>query len=283
MDTLICINCDKKGHGIRNCQNPITSYGIIAVKKFNNDKDNAQFEINESLRNIVDSNKIYVPPMKKLNNVKILMIQRKDTIGFTDFIRGRYKTNDDDLLKVYFTEMTREEQDRILNVPFDEMWENLWVNHKCRTFKNERDNARKKFLDTNTRELVSLYPAKYTFQEFGFPKGRKNGKETDIQCAQREFSEETQYTSDDYTILDLDAVIEEFTGTDGIRYKHVYFIVLMNDSCKPPIVDKNNKVQSGEVGNIGWLLLDECLNIIRPYDIEKKNIVKNLASILYGI
>lgn len=48
----------------------------------------------------------------------------------------------------------------------------------------------------------------------------------------------------------------------------------MKPEVKAPKIDFYNKLQLGEVSNIGWFTLDECLLLIRPYDVEKKNIIK---------
>ena len=57
-----CNNCGKLGHTFKNCKYPITSYGVI-LYRFVNDKP------------------------------KILMIQRKDSLCYTDFLRGKYNIN----------------------------------------------------------------------------------------------------------------------------------------------------------------------------------------------
>ena len=58
-----CNNCGKNGHVFHQCKYPITSIGIIAVRK---NRDN-QYEY--------------------------LMIRRKDTLGYVDFMRGKYCVN----------------------------------------------------------------------------------------------------------------------------------------------------------------------------------------------
>ena len=63
----------------------------------------------------------------------------------------------------------------------------------------------------------------YIEQEWGFPKGRKKQNETDIECALREFTEETQYKPDTITIDDYSFPYHEiFFGTN----KHKYFLLL---------------------------------------------------------
>ena len=56
---IICNNCGKQGHQFHQCKLPITSYGII----------------------------LFRPSLK---GTQYLMIRRKHTLGFVDFIRGKY-------------------------------------------------------------------------------------------------------------------------------------------------------------------------------------------------
>ena len=61
MTQMYCNNCGKRGHSFYKCKLPITSYGVIAFR-----------------HNPVTGNKEY------------LMICRKHTLGFIDFMRGKY-------------------------------------------------------------------------------------------------------------------------------------------------------------------------------------------------
>ena len=38
--------------------------------------------------------------------------------------------------------------------------------------------------------------------------------------------------------------------------------------------------QKTEVSKIEWKTVDECLSSIRPYNLEKKNIIKNVNQVL---
>ena len=53
-----CNNCGKNGHAFHQCKYPITSIGVILFKY-------------------------------QKNNIKYLMIRRKDTLGYVDFMRGK--------------------------------------------------------------------------------------------------------------------------------------------------------------------------------------------------
>jgi hypothetical protein len=83
---VYCVNCGEKGHVLKECNGPITSFGIIAFKTCKEESDCIN-DTNNKLKEI----------LKKINTdkeeypkIKFLMIQRKDTMGYIDFIRGKY-------------------------------------------------------------------------------------------------------------------------------------------------------------------------------------------------
>lgn len=59
-----------------------------------------------------------------------LMIRRKDTLGYVDFVRGKYQVRENDINRQYilnmFKQMTRKEKERIRTLPFDVLWTELW-------------------------------------------------------------------------------------------------------------------------------------------------------------
>jgi 8-oxo-dGTP pyrophosphatase MutT (NUDIX family) len=280
---VYCVNCGEKGHVLKECVGPITSFGIIAFKTGKGESDCLQ-DTNTTLKDI----------LKQLNTntkdvifpkIKFLMIQRKDTMGYIDFVRGKYdirpgfEKERDQKIKVCLDEMTQKEKDNLLLKDFDTIWNDLWVNHDSKCFKNEYELAKKKYINLNIPELIKKSSTTYVFQEFGFPKGRRNMKETNIACAEREFFEETGYDKDCYDFIKNYPIIkEEFMGTNNVEYRHIYYLVKIKDRVLPPKIDIHNKIQTGEVRNIGWFTLNECLQLIRPYDIAKKNMIKSVSN-----
>lgn len=274
---IYCVNCGEKGHVVKNCLGPITSFGIIAFKIVNNQKDELN-DKNSKLEEIFTQQKNITNIYPK---IKFLMIQRKDTMGYTDFVRGKYPEDAEELSKVlpiFLNEMTIKEKNCLLTKSFDEIWGDLWVNHESKCFKNEYDLAFKKYKKLNVKELVEKsYKSNYEYAEFGFPKGRRNMKETNIACAEREFFEETGYDKNSYDFIkNYPTIHEEFCGTNGIKYRHIYYLVKMKEGVPPPKIDYKNKIQTGEVQNIGWLTSEECISIIRPYDTAKKRVIKKV-------
>ena len=57
---------------------------------------------------------------------KILMINRKDSLCYIDFIRGKYKGNDLKYIDKLFSRMSNNEIENIKNKTFEELWKTLW-------------------------------------------------------------------------------------------------------------------------------------------------------------
>ena len=278
---VYCVNCGERGHVLKECDGPITSFGIIAFKSCKDESD-CTYDTNSELKTILQQ--VNVKDTNKYPKIKFLMIQRKDTMGYIDFVRGKYdirpgyEKEKDEKIRICLDEMTRQEKENLLSKDFDTIWKELWVNHDSKCFKNEYDLAKKKYQSLDIPKLVKQSQTTYVFQEFGFPKGRRNMKETNIACAEREFFEETGYDKNCYDFIKNYPIIkEEFVGTNNVEYRHIYYLVKIKDKVPPPRIDIYNKVQTGEVQNIGWFTLDECLNLIRPYDIAKKNMIKRVS------
>jgi len=283
---VYCVNCGEKGHVVRDCDGPITSFGILAFKHVENNIQE-RWDINQKLKQILDGYKKEIERDCSQQNsdvypkVKFLMIQRKDTMGYIDFIRGKYPDNNfaakQRLIQVCLHEMIPEEKHNLLTKTFDELWSGLWVNKNSKTFKNEYAQSRAKFEKLDIQELVSDKESSYTHTEFGFAKGRRNMRESNIACAEREFFEETGYTKEHYEFIKYYPTIqEEFIGTNGIRYRHIYYLVKMKNNAPPPKVDTGNILQTGEVQNLGWFTFEEASAIIRPYDTAKRRVIEKV-------
>jgi 8-oxo-dGTP pyrophosphatase MutT (NUDIX family) len=272
-DYIICSNCGGRGHKIKECYQPITSYGIIT---FTDNHSNNNDYSDESIKSLLPIDLSYKPPALR-SIYKYLMIQRKNTMSFIDIIRGKYPSEyckQQETLKIYINEITELEKELFLTKTFSELWDNLWLNKNSKIYKNEFKEASYKYACLNITEIIEKYNVFcYKAPEFSFPKGRKNVNESLIKCAEREFVEETGYSNKDYTLLNH-SFQEDFVGTNNIAYRHVYFLAKMNPVFKKPTVDINNIVQYGEVSNLGWFDIKECLHIIRPYDIKKKELIK---------
>ena len=68
---------------------------------------------------------------------------------------------------------------------------------------------------------------------------------------------------------------EQFIGSNNVQYKNIYYIAqLLIKQNHTFFIDKNNIDQFYEISKIGCYTYEECIKLIRPYNIEKKQILK---------
>jgi len=252
----LCNNCGKGGHLFHQCKLPITSYGLIIFRS-------------------------------STKGLQFLMIRRKDTFGYIDFIRGKYSLSNIQQIQNSINEMSVSEKRKILEEPFETLWKNMWGETTCSQYRNEEISSFKKFklitngiiVDDNKitlADLVNNSNTTWVETEWEFPKGRKNYQECDIDCAIREFEEETGYNRKNITIVENILPFEEmFIGSNHKSYKHKYFLGAMNN-----YEDILHSYQETEVSKVEWKTLSQCLQDIRPYNLEKKRIIENIYKVL---
>ena len=268
--TQQCTNCGLGGHVFRNCLSPVTSYGIIAVRYMNDNVSNTLFSKSTILNNGSDS-------------IQFLLIQRKDSLAFVEFIRGKYNPYDDEYIRRLIQGMTVKEHENILTKTFDELWESVWGESSIvKSHKNDYDTSNKKYyiIKDIITNIITNNPTKWTEPEWGFPKGRRNPHETDINCASREFQEETGLRRQDFTIIQNTYPISEtFFGSNQVHYCHKYYIAICNKTTEVEM-NTNNPHMVREIGGIQWCSLDDAISKIRPDNVEKREILLKAGKIM---
>jgi len=301
-----CMNCGKSGHNNKECNEPITSIGMILFKL---DTKNISDILNKNINtkffmekfNKFESKKIILNETKNIldiidNNILeilkehiyFLIIQRKQTLGYIEFIRGRYDEKNLDTIFHLVNQMTKEELKNIYDNrnDFDCLWNEICNRtYKDLYFDQEYNNSREKFVSLNNMnilEIICSYEPKYKNPEWGFPKGRRNYRENNINCAKREVMEETNLTEMNYNILSgLYPVTEIMIGTNEKKYKHIYYIGICEYDTHA-ILNTENDIQKFEIGNIGWFNYNECNELLREYHIEKKKLLSIIFSFIVG-
>lgn len=249
--TMYCNNCGAKGHLFRTCKDPILSCGII----------------------LLDSPVLPVSP----ETLRVLMIRRKDSMSFAELMRGKYEDSDLEYVSKLLKNMTLKEQALFVSESFETLWKMLWGDDK-----NSPDflASKEKFEKLNRLELMKNNLSEYIEPEWGFPKGRRMRGETDMDCAIREFTEETNIPRTSYIVLKNMRLEETFTGLNNIRYKHVYFIGLLVNSQQVQLTQKFTAMQRREISGIGWKTLEEVRQLIRPHHVERLTMVTQLMDIV---
>lgn len=251
-----CNNCGKIGHMFHHCKQPITSIGIIA------------FRYNKGV-------------------VEYLMIRRKDSLGFVDFMRGKYPLHNKNYLMNIINEMTNEEKARLTTMTFDELWSYLWGDNIGIQYRGEEKVSRDKFrtlkdgIKTNNNyytleTLIADSNTRWQTPEWGYPKGRRNYHEKDLSCALREFEEETGYLRKNLNVIQNIIPIEEiFTGSNYKSYKHRYYIAYLDN-----LNSSETEFQKSEVSKVEWKPHTEVCEMIRPYNIEKIDVINRVNKVL---
>lgn len=244
-----CKNCFKYGHTFYNCKKPIRSYGIILYRISTTEQ-----------------------------NKKYLMICRKHTFGFTCLIRGKYSSTNLTQVQTHVDSMTLLEKQMILEKPFAELWEYLWCGILNSRKNHDLNHAEFKF-HAARETIVAAIAASHTHwvePEWEFPKGRMQQGETDMECALREFEEETHISKHNISIIYNMCPFEEiYRGSNDKMYQITYFLAQLKHE-EPNLAS----FQQEEVSRMDWKDVGECVSAIRPENQEKKDLVVSLEDIL---
>ena len=248
-----CNNCANAGHNYQSCKYPITSIGLIAFRYFNSE-------------------------------MQYLMIQRKDSLGFVEFMRGKYPIHNIEYIQNIFNEMTVSEKERIRTKSFDDLWNELWGKWIGTNYRGEERISREKHksLKDGIMNKNIMYDVDYFINnsntswvdaEWGFPKGRRNFQEKDLNCAMREFEEETGISKMDVKLaLNMVPYEEVFTGSNLKSYKHKYFLMYMDYNTSL----KKGQFEKSEVSKMEWATYEQGISVIRDYNIERKRILNKI-------
>jgi 8-oxo-dGTP pyrophosphatase MutT (NUDIX family) len=279
INELFCNNCGKNGHQFHQCKMPITSIGVVAFR---------------------------FHPEKRC--IQYLMIRRKDTLGYMDFMRGKFPIYQKNYILNMMKQMTVDEKRRLRNKAL--LLKNVAdtgcnggypgssansINGpagpppppapSCGVTIKDKIHALIVGIDNNgdKYDMFSLLTESelhgtWLEPEWGFPKGRRNQQENDYDCALREFSEETGYESKCLkNIRNIIPFEEIFTGSNYKSYRHKYYLMYIDFADSLSV---SKPYQKSEVSAMEWKTIDECILSIRPYNLEKIRMLINLNECL---
>lgn len=193
---------------------------------------------------------------------QILLVCKRYTYAFDDFIHGRYpQTNKEKI----FNGMTVEEKLDILSMNFDMMWYRIWLHSKRDGYyiasKNKFETQW--LIDGGAKLRKYIAKSKNALRVWEMPKGRKKSKnEPDVVCAIREFAEETAITKKHYRFLP--GLVRKYSSTDaGITYVNTYYVACLLSNIEVSIrFDTLRGEQPSELCDIRWM----DINAVRSID-----------------
>lgn len=257
----ICSNCGKPNHISKFCPESILSYGIICYNEYNK---------------------------------KIILIKRRYSISFFDFIHGRYIINNLNFIIMLFENMTKSEKTIIKEKSFNELWD--LINDLEKEKNKSKDISKNKFyllkdgIYINNQMINLEYLINETTSkelELEFPKGKRNKNigitydsnnrvynyETNYECAIREFNEETGIYPKTIKQINSKQYSENFIGSNGKQYEYIYYILIINEKVIPTII-KSQEIEIGEIVEINY---EDALIKLNK---RKKNILLKLEFLL---
>lgn len=264
------------------------NYLINTIQQVNDNQSLLQFDqIKEKITNQLQS---IDDPKSNEVTLKYLLILDRHTPDYVQIIKGNYSLNDVTYLKTLISRLTHTEVQLIEKHDL----QTLFLKYSIFSNKNALEAYKDQYLKSNelfTKLKKGTLNDQYQFVQFsqivkevkpdwnepnwGFPKGRRRrfNKEKDLECAMREFKEETGIDNSNYDIITQFPPLEEMVnGSDGKVYKHVYYLAKAK-SYVPLYLNPYNKLQLSEIRKIGWFTYEEALEMIREYQISKKNIL----------
>lgn len=258
---------------------------------------NSKYKTNKSLT----IKKSYGIPCCRFNNktkkIELLLIKKRCTFAFIEFILKCQNRNDYNKLLYLFDHMTHDEKLDILSLDFGRMWYRLSLVNPDSPFTPDslklpsekyekyvicRNNFERNFSIDKGQKLQELICKSQNSEcLWEIPKGRKLfPQEKDIVCAMREFFEETGVSNADYIVLDETPLITSNIALN-IKYINYYYLAIMStDQAKIKNIKLNyaSIQQMSEVSDIGWFDVDQ----IQLLDPSKKlyQFVKGINKIL---
>ena len=247
---------------------------------YDNELINRLKSMNVEINIPITSYGIILYTCEKNKYLKYLVCQRRDSISYIQYLQDLI--DEKNIIK-YINLMSKEEKDRCLEYYSKQeahtIWKDLWINHNSKIYKKDYKRCTEVFLKNMEKYLEYFKDDKLGQKEneWCFPKGRKHNNENEIECALREFEEETSI-SNKHISVDKSIYFEEFyIGSNNLLYKTIYYIAYI------PFVPRkiykyypNNirkKSVSAEINDIEWMEYETAINHLND---SKKQILEKI-------
>lgn len=191
------------------------------------------------------------------NKYEILMVKKKYTYAYARLINSNINITNVSLISTLLNNINNYEKSLLLSYDFGKIWYHLYNIDPdlqiCEEYMSQRYREMKsRFMkmvnfigrDILTKLIINSY---YSDSEWEIPKGRKNINEGKINCAIREFEEETGISYNRYDIINA--------------YTHSYKRVLIK-----------NKIEYNMHYYIAYIPYNEC-HLLRPNQVNYTEIM----------
>lgn len=235
---------------------------------------------NDKINIPITSYGIVLYTYEKDKYLKYLVCQRRDSISYIQYLQDLIEEKN--ILK-YINLMSKEEKQRCLEYYYKNdshsIWKDLWINHKSKIYTNDYNRCTKMF-QKNMEKYLEYFKDNSTGQnenQWFFPKGRIHKNENQIDCAIREFEEETNIDSENIYVNKNISFEEYYIGSNNLIYKTVYYIAYI------PYIPKKvykyypsnirTKFISSEIYDMEWLEFNDAIQKLNE---SKKDVLTKI-------
>jgi hypothetical protein len=195
-----------------------------------------------------------------------MLVKKRITYAFSLFVHGHYNSRNNAEIMRLFDNMKVEEKLDILSMNFNQMWYRIWGHATISSaYLSSKTKFESLFLCDGVTDKLQNMISRSTCRVvdvWEIPKGRKKSRaEYDMNCAVREFFEETGISHNQYRILPNATRQHEFVDRE-IRYKNKYFIAVARENISPKI-NMRCRDQIGEVCDIRWVDIED-MRVLDP-------------------
>ena len=219
----------------------------------------------------------------KENEIEILLVKKRCTYMYASFLNGLYKKKDISYINIMFNGMTRYEKADILTLNFEIMWIRMYVNIPQKTKDINFDIKISAKSTTNTYDYIKTYNSYYDsymkkkrkFEllflydggiyiknfvhnsidgiiKWEIPRGKKEKEENMLDCAIREFKEETGICVNNYNILfGIEPIVDTYVSS-GIQYIHTYYMAMETGNA-PHAIKNLSEIEESQWLNVNAL------------------------------
>jgi hypothetical protein len=200
----------------------------------------------------------------------VIFIERLNSIEYFNIITGKYKGLDE--LEEYLINITLKEFSLLSSdKDFDYIWKDLWHNRNVPYTELQKVKFQRLRRVVNFENIKNFIHKNNT--ELCIPKGKKLLYwESDLQCALREFKEETGICNKYITLRDQ-YYKHDYVGSDLNNYSILYYLADLNIPFKK---FHNLDFDKGEVNKVKVLNLEDSKRYI--YNRNTIDLVNNIIN-----
>jgi 8-oxo-dGTP pyrophosphatase MutT (NUDIX family) len=194
---------------------------------------------------------------------EILMVCKRFTYAYHTFVSGKYNSSNNADIIALLNDMTIDEKIDLQSLNFAYIWYRIWLStpYKTSNYFLAKSKFETAFVvnDGGVRLKQLITRSQHANKIWEIPKGRrKNKSESDINCAMREFTEETGVAKKMYKIF---AAQRKYSYIDaGVMYTNTYFLGITSPDVEPRI-DLSSTEQYAEIADVRWMDIEAIRRI----------------------